>query len=121
MSGKKGLEKKDLRSPHYFDLVYDVTCLIPEGRVTTYGAIADYLALGSARMVGWALNHCHHQDHLIPAHRVVNRKGELSGRMQFSTPTLMMERLQAEGIRVVNDAVFDFDSKFWHPRELDLL
>lgn len=121
MSGKKGTAKKDSVTPHYFDLVYDITCLIPQGRVTTYGAIADFLALGSARMVGWALNHCHSQDHIIPAHRVVNRKGELSGRMHFATPAVMAERLQAEGIGVENDTVIDFQSKFWHPRELDSL
>ena len=105
----------------YWDKVYDIVCLVPEGRVTTYGAIADYLALGSARMVGWALNHCHTNEELVPAHRVVNRKGELSGRHQFETPTTMEEGLTAEGIVVENDKVKDFKDLFWHPEELDRL
>jgi methylated-DNA-protein-cysteine methyltransferase related protein len=102
---------------HYFQKVYDVTCLIPRGRVSTYGAISDFLALGSARMVGWALNHCHSNDHIVPAHRVVNRLGELSGRMHFATPTLMQERLEAEGIKVKEDKIVGMDDVFWHPRE----
>ena len=74
-----------------------ITCQIPFGRVSTYGAIADYLALGSARMVGWALrNSIGH----VPAHRVVNSKGELSGRNQFPTPTLMQELLEQEGVEI---------------------
>lgn len=108
-----------MNDSHYFERVYDVTRLIPAGKVTTYGAIADFLALGSARMVGWALNHCHHSDHEIPAHRVVNRKGELSGRNHFKTPQTMQERLEAEGITVKNHAVADFEKLFWHPRELE--
>ncbi len=73
---------------HYFDWVFDITRKIPPGRVTTYGAIADSLALGSARMVGWALNQAARLDD-VPAHRVVNRKGELSGRLHFATPTVL--------------------------------
>lgn len=107
-----------MKDTHYFDLVYDVTNLIPKGRVTTYGAIADYLALGSARMVGWALNHLP-KDNSVPAHRVINRKGELSGKMQFPSPTAMQERLEAEGIVVINDKVQDFDKIFWHPAEIE--
>ncbi len=107
-----------MKETHYFQMVYDVTCLIPKGRVTTYGAIADYLALGSARMVGWALNHLP-KDNEVPAHRVINRKGELSGKMQFPSPTTMQERLEAEGIKVVNDRVQDFDNIFWHPSEIE--
>ncbi len=107
-----------MKETHYFQMVYDVTCLIPKGRVTTYGAIADYLALGSARMVGWALNHLP-KDNEVPAHRVINRKGELSGKMQFPSPTTMQERLEAEGIKVVNDKVQDFDNIFWHPSEIE--
>jgi len=97
----------------YYDLVFKVTCAIPKGRVTNYGAIADFLALGSARMVGWALNKCGHLE--IPAHRVVNSKGELSGRLQFPTPTMMEELLVNEGISIVNNKVVDFKSLFWHP------
>lgn len=108
-----------MRDSHYFEKVYDVTRLIPCGKVTTYGAIADFLALGSARMVGWALNHCHSTDTNIPAHRVVNRKGELSGRNHFITPTAMQERLEAEGIQVVDNRISDFDVLLWHPRELE--
>lgn len=102
-------------SNNYFQWVYDVTAAIPYGRVTNYGAIADFLALGSARMVGWALNKC---DHLsIPAHRVVNRKGELSGRNQFPHPGLMQELLENEGVEIVDNKVVDFKSLFWHPSE----
>ncbi len=115
MPAKKQEHKKD----HYFSRVYDVTCMVPYGRVTTYGAIADYLALGSARMVGWALNHCHFADTVIPAHRVVNRLGELSGRLHFATPTLMQERLEAEGVEVSEHKVVKMNELFWHPRELD--
>jgi methylated-DNA-protein-cysteine methyltransferase-like protein len=103
----------------YFQLVYDVTCLIPKGRVTTYGAIADYLSLGSARMVGWALNQLK-KNNKVPAHRVVNRKGELSGRMMFPSPTAMQERLEKEKIKVENDKVVEFEKLFWHPSEIEI-
>mgnify|MGYP001216148501 CR=1 FL=1 len=103
----------------YFDLVYEVTRKIPMGRVTNYGAIADFLSLGSARMVGWALNQCHGMKD-VPAHRVVNRKGELSGRVHFKPPSSMATRLRKEGIKVKNDAVVDFEKLFWHPREMEL-
>ena len=107
-----------MKEPHYYDQVYDLTCCIPAGRVTTYGAIADYLALGSARMVGWALNRLL-ATQAVPAHRVVNRKGELSGRTHFSPPSLMQTLLEAEGIRVENHKVVDFEEKFWHPAALE--
>jgi len=97
----------------YFDKVYAVTSRIPAGRVTNYGAIADFLALGSARMVGWALNKCHHMG--IPAHRVVNRKGELSGRNQFPHPHMMQQLLENEGVEIVDNRVVEFDRLFWHP------
>ena len=113
------MSKKDTLSDHYFQKVYDVTSMIPSGRVSTYGAIADFLALGSARMVGWALNHCHSADHIIPAHRVVNRLGELSGRLHFATPTLMEERLESEGIEVENNKIVSMEKNFWHPREME--
>ena len=108
-----------MKEDHYFQRVYDVTCLIPEGRVSTYGAIADYLALGSARMVGWALNNLREERSYVPAHRVVNRLGELSGRVFFVPPSAMQERLEKEGVRVENDKVVNFNQVFWHPRELD--
>ncbi len=100
----------------YQENIYKVTKAIPKGRVTTYGAIADFLALGSARMVGWALNNCHTFGD-VPAHRVVNRKGELTGRLQFPTPTIMQERLEAEGIKVIKHKVVEFEDRFWHPSE----
>ena len=103
--------------PSYYDLVYAGVRKVPRGRVTNHGAIADYIALGSSRMVGWALNNCHHMDQ-VPAHRVVNRKGELSGRHHFPTPTLMQELLENEGVKIENDCVVDFKKLFWHPSEL---
>ena len=103
--------------PTYYEQVYDVVRCIPPGRVTNYGAIADFLTLGSARMVGWALNQAIHTGD-VPAHRVVNRKGELSGRIHFSTPTRMQELLEAEGVVVVDHRVRDFERVFWSPTEL---
>jgi len=111
--------KIKLPNDSYFDLVYEVTRNIPPGRVSTYGAIADFLSLGSARMVGWALNHCHGIKD-VPAHRVVNRKGELSGRVHFKPPSSMATRLRKEGIKVKNDQVAEFDTLFWHPKEMQL-
>lgn len=100
----------------YYDLVFEVTRQIPTGRVTSYGAIADFLSLGSARMVGWALNKCTPD---VPAHRVVNSKGELSARNNFATPTLMQELLENEGIKIKdNKKVVDFKTVFWHPEEM---
>ncbi len=107
-----------MKKQHYWEDVYAVTRLIPQGRVTNYGAIADYLRLGSPRMVGWALNHCPTEGG-IPAQRVVNRKGELSGRLHFETPTRMQELLEAEGIVVVDNIVQNFSSIFWHPLEIE--
>ena len=107
-----------MKEPTYYDLVFEVTRLIPTGRVSTYGAIADYLALGSARMVGWALNNSF-SGLDVPAHRVVNRKGELSGRVHFATPTLMQELLEQEGVEVEDNKVKDFKQLFWHPKELE--
>ncbi len=105
-----------MKQATYFDQVYAVARRIPGGRVTTYGAIADFLALGAARMVGWALNHSFSEQG-VPAHRVVNRKGELSGRAHFPTPTMMQEMLEAEGVRVEDNRVVDFDKHFWNPEE----
>jgi len=100
----------------YFDMVYDVVRCVPEGRVTTYGAIASFLSLGSARMVGWALNHSFGESG-VPAHRVVNRKGELSGRAHFRPPSRMQELLESEGVKVENDMVVDFEKHFWNPAD----
>lgn len=100
---------------HYWQDVFAVVRLIPKGRISTYGAIADYLRLGSPRMVGWALNNCGHDPNFIPAHRVVNRKGELSGRHHFKPPEQMQQFLEAEGIVVVDDQIQDFGKLLWQP------
>jgi methylated-DNA-protein-cysteine methyltransferase-like protein len=105
-----------MKKSHYWEDIYAVARLVPHGRVTTYGSIAEYLQLGSPRMVGWALNNCFFEKD-IPAHRVVNRNGELTGRMHFPTPTAMQERLEAEGIVIVENKVRDFEKHFWHPLE----
>jgi methylated-DNA-protein-cysteine methyltransferase-like protein len=100
---------------NFFNDVYDVVRLIPPGRVTTYGAIAKYLgAARSSRMVGWAMNASHTQPD-IPAHRVVNRHGMLTGKMMFTYPMQMQELLEAEGVRVVNDRVVEFARVLWEP------
>lgn len=105
--------------PNYFDLVYQVVRLIPKGRVTSYGTIAHYLGLKSgARMVGYAMNAAHTMDD-IPAHRVVNRVGLLTGKNHFSTPTKMQELLEQEEVKVVNDQIQDFEKHFWNP-EIEL-
>ncbi|MFQ5445479.1 MAG: MGMT family protein [Saprospiraceae bacterium] len=106
-----------MKKQSYFEWVYEVVRQIPHGRVTTYGAIAGYLALGSARMVGWALNHSFSGED-VPAHRVVNRKGELTGRNHWPSPTMMQELLENEGVPVANDQVQDFEKFFWNPAEL---
>lgn len=100
----------------FFEQVYQIARLIPVGRVTTYGAIAEALGTkGSARMVGWAMNQAHQIQPPIPAHRVINRNGMLSGKHHFSSPTQMQSLLEKEKIRVVNDVVQDFESLFWNP------
>ena len=106
-----------LNKSHYIEDVYEVVRSIPRGRVSSYGAIADFLSLGSARMVGWALRHSSVMDGPIPAHRVVNREGFLSGRLHFPDPTYMQKALEREGVKVKNDAVVEFKSLFWHPAE----
>ena len=107
-------------SSNYMQDVYECTRMIPFGRVSTYGAIADYLALGSARMVGWALNKSFTNGIDVPAHRVVNRKGELSGRNHFFTTTLMQELLENEGIKVEDNKIVPFKEYFWHPGESNI-
>jgi len=100
----------------FFSQVYKVTKLIPFGRVSTYGAIARYLGTtGSARMVGWALNNSHSQSEFIPAHRVVNRQGMLTGKHHFPGRNVMEDLLKSEGIKVEDDRVVDFDKLFWDP------
>jgi methylated-DNA-protein-cysteine methyltransferase related protein len=103
----------------FFDDVYAVVKLIPIGRVTSYGAIANYLGTkGTSRMVGWAMNACHSRPD-VPAHRVVNRIGMLTGKHHFEHPFKMQELLTSEGVMVENDIVIDFKKRFWDPVELD--
>lgn len=102
----------------FFDDVFEVAKLIPKGRVTSYGAIAKYLgAAKSSRMVGWAMNASHAHPDSIPAHRVVNRNGQLTGKHHFSSPHEMQELLEKEGVEVVDDCVQNFKEKFWNPGE----
>ncbi|MCS7017997.1 MAG: MGMT family protein [Cytophagales bacterium] len=102
---------------NFFEDVYQVVCLIPSGRVTSYGAIAKYLGSKmSARMVGWAMNAAHTRPE-IPAHRVVNRNGLLTGKHHFGSPTAMQEALEAEGVQVENDCVVNFKEVFWDPEQ----
>ena len=110
---------KYIKLSSYQNDIFDLVSLIPKGRITNYGAIADYLSLGSARMVGWALNKCHLHHTEVPAHRVVNRKGELSGRNYFPDPDYMSCQLIKEGVAVKNNKVVNFDKHFWHPEELE--
>jgi methylated-DNA-protein-cysteine methyltransferase-like protein len=101
----------------FFERVYEVARRVPFGRVTTYGAIARYLGTPrSARMVGWAMN-ASHLDDSIPAHRVVNRKGILTGKHHFEGSNLMEQLLESEGVEVLENAVLDFKNKFWDPNE----
>ncbi|WP_282134562.1 MGMT family protein [Seonamhaeicola maritimus] len=100
----------------FFDKVYEVARLIPYGRVTSYGAIAKYLgAARSARMVGYAMNGSGGKD--VPAHRVVNRKGLLTGKHHFDGTNLMEQLLESEGIKVIDSQIQDFDVVFWEPCE----
>ena len=104
------------KSSSFFIDVYDVVRKIPKGRVSTYGAIANYLGTkSSARMVGWAMNTAHSIYPEVPAHRVVNRNGMLSGKAHFATPTFMEELLEKEKIKIEKDTVVDFEKKFWDP------
>ena len=113
---KIGIVKKSSKDYSFFENIYDVARLIPKGRVTSYGAIAKYLGTGkSARMVGYAMNSCGTQIPPVPAHRVVNRNGMLTGKHHFSPPDLMQKLLEKEGVRVQKDAVVDFEKLFWNP------
>ncbi|MFW6224699.1 MAG: MGMT family protein [Bacteroidota bacterium] len=102
----------------FFKMVYYVTKQIPYGRVTSYGAIANYLGSpGAARTVGWALNKSVDSNEWIPAHRVVNRNGMLTGKRYFGGSDTMKELLESEGVIVVDDRVEQFDEKYWNPAE----
>ena len=106
----------------FFEDVFDVVRQIPKGRVTSYGAIANYLGTKlSARMVGWAMNASHSAKKKVPAQRVVNRNGMLTGKAHFATPTLMEELLKKDGVDVKNETVVDFKKRFWDPaKEISL-
>lgn len=100
---------------NFFEKSYAIARLIPLGRVTSYGAIAKYLgAARSARMVGWAMNASHNDD-TIPAHRVVNRKGLLTGKNHFDGTNLMQQLLESEGVKVIDNQIQDFEKVFWDP------
>jgi methylated-DNA-protein-cysteine methyltransferase related protein len=102
----------------FFSRVYEVTRLIPYGRVTSYGAIARYLGTaGSSRMVGWAMNNSHNSKDFIPAHRVVNRNGMLTGKHHFPGTGMMQELLENEGIVVEDDIILNFEKHFWDPNK----
>ncbi len=102
----------------FFEQVYDIVKLIPRGKVTTYGAIARYLGLhGSARMVGWAMNKVSLDKTYIPAHRVVNRNGLLTGKHYFGSENTMKQLLESEGIKVIDDKIVDFENHLWIPEE----
>ena len=101
---------------NFFEKVYDIARQIPEGKVTSYGAIAKALGTArSARMVGWAMNACHNRDD-VPAHRVVNRVGLLSGKHHFDGTNLMQQLLENEGVQVANNQIVDFEKHFWQPK-----
>lgn len=100
----------------FFDMVYQVVRLVPQGRVTSYGAIARYLGTGqSARMVGWAMNKAGSQEVYVPAHRVVNSQGLLTGKHHFDGPSAMQQLLESEGIRIEDNQIINFDDVFWDP------
>ncbi len=102
--------------PGFFEKVYQVVREVPPGRVTTYGAIARYLGSArSARMVGWAMNQSHTQPDYVPAHRVVNRNGLLSGKHFFDGPHMMQQLLESEGIEVHHDKIQSFNEHYWDP------
>ena len=112
----KSIKPSGQKDQNFFEQVYEVARLIPKGRVTSYGAIANCLGTKlSARMVGWAMNGAHKIKPKIPAHRVVNRNGMLSGKHHFKTPTYMEELLKKEGIKVKGDKIVDFKERFWDP------
>jgi len=106
------------KNKDFFERVYQVVELIPYGKVTNYGSIAKYLGSPKgSRMVGWAMNACHSERTDLPAHRVVNRVGLLSGKMHFSNPNKMQELLEGEGLTIVEDKIQNFVEHYWNPLE----
>jgi len=114
---EKKLKNQKKTSPDsFFDRVFDIVRRIPPGRVTTYGAIARCTGSAqSARMVGWAMNASHTRSGEMPAHRVVNRNGLLTGKHHFRHETLMQELLESEGIQIDDDRIVNFKKHFWDP------
>ena len=105
-------------SDNFFERVYKIARLIPYGKVTNYGSIAKYLgAAKSARMVGWAMNNSHNQTQEVPAHRVVNRKGLLTGKHHFDGTNLMQQLLESEGVAVEENQIQNFEKYFWDPQK----
>jgi len=106
----------------FFNKVFEVVKQIPPGKVTSYGDIARYLGTGgSARMVGWAMNASYSHSEFVPAHRVVNRNGLLTGKHHFDNPNAMQELLEAEGFKIEDDQILNFRENFWDPtKELEL-
>ena len=116
--GKLEQPKSTQKEYSFFADVFEVVRQIPKGKVTSYGAVAAYLGTRlSARMVGWAMNAAHTAKPKIPAQRVVNRNGMLTGKHHFATPTTMEELLKKDGVEVKNDTVIDFKKRFWNPSE----
>ena len=114
--GKETGKRPEDKEEGFFNRVYQVVKLIPQGRVTSYGAIASYLGSpGAARMVGWAMNQCHTHPDFVPAHRVVNRNGLLTGKHHFEGRNLMQELLENEGAKIKNDRIVNFGDLFWDP------
>jgi methylated-DNA-protein-cysteine methyltransferase related protein len=112
----KSVKPSGKKDESFFELVFEVARQIPRGRVTSYGAIAAALGTKlSARMVGWAMNGSFRVRPKVPAHRVVNRNGMLSGKMHFAYPEQMQELLEKEGVKVKDDKVVDFEKRFWDP------
>lgn len=109
------MKNKENKKDNFFERVYSIVRQIPEGKVTSYGAIARALGTArSARMVGWAMNASHTLED-VPAHRVVNRKGLLTGKIHFDGTNLMQQLLENEGIKVVDNQIVDFEKVFWEP------
>jgi methylated-DNA-protein-cysteine methyltransferase related protein len=114
----KSVKPSGRKDESFFEQVFDVVRMIPKGRVTSYGGIAAALGTKlSARMVGWAMNAAHNIKPKVPAHRVVNRNGLLTGKMHFAYPEQMQELLEGEGVKVVDDKILDFEKLYWNPAE----
>ena len=110
------MKKPATKADNIYDVIYEVVRAVPKGRVTTYGAVAAAIGVKSgARMVGYAMNACGSIKPKVPAHRVVNRNGMLSGKHHFSPPERMQQLLEKEGVKVQDDKVVDFEKHYWDP------